>query len=191
MLWLLLGLAMADEIDTTKLGEIVMPLTPSEGHDSYTGVFEHEGAGNKKWTSDTQGFQCRPRGDLLEIVAERSSWPRDIPKKVTCEASDGKKVKSKITIEAKRHEPMFISDGTLVVPRGKGAAGYFVGEPPRADLIVGQGQTGSLSIRCEVEPGPKLKVTVDADAPDGEGMCSLKDKGGAVVRVPIKVVTAE
>jgi len=191
MFCLLLGLAMADEVDTVKLGEIVMPLTPSEGHDSYTGVFDHEGASSKTWTSDTPGFQCRPRGDLLEIVVEKSSWPRDIPRKVMCTADDGKKVKSKVNIEAKRHEPMFISDGTLVMPRIKGAAAYFTGPPPEGDLIVQQGQTGSLSIRCEVEPGPELKVTVDAEADDGEGMCALKDKAGQVVRVPIKVVTAD
>jgi len=191
MIWLLFGLALADDVDTTRLGEIAMPLTPSEAHDTYTGVFEHEGAASKTWTSDVPGFQCRPRGDLLEIVVERNSWPREVPKKVTCLADDGKKVKSKVVIEARRHQAMFISDGTLVMPRGKGASVVFTGDPPQADVIVGQGQTGSLSIRCDVEPGPVLEVTVDADAEDGEGMCALKDKGGQVVRFPIKVVTAE
>lgn len=191
MRWLLLvALAHANTADTTHLDEVVMPLTPSEGHDTYVGVFDHAGASATTWASDTEGFRCVPRGDLLEVVVDRASWPREVPKKVTCTGADGKKVKAPVRIHAARHEAMFIADGTLVMPRSKGASVTFGGAPPQADVVVQQGQTGSLAIRCEVEPGPRLEVVVEAEAPDGEGMCSLKDKGGQLVRFPIKVVTA-
>lgn len=191
MRWLLLlALAHASPTETTHLGEVVMPLTPSEGHDTYVGVFEHAGASGKEWVSDTQGFRCVPQGDLLEVVVERASWPREVPKKALCTASDGKKVKVPVRVVAKRHTALFIADGTLVMPRSKGASVTYSGEPPRPDVVVQQGQTGSLGIRCEVEPGPRLEVVVEADTPDGEGVCTLKDKGGQPVRFPIKVVTA-
>jgi len=191
MRWLfLLAVAHANTADTTKLGEVVMPLTPSDGYDTYVGVFDHEGASHKSWVSDTAGFQCVPRGDLLEVVVDKASWPREVPKKVTCTADDGKKVKASVRIEASKHVAMFLHDGTLLMPRGKGASVTFSGPPPKPDLIVQQGQTGSLTIRCDVEPGPLLKVSVNADTPDSEGMCALKDKAGQVLRVPIKVVTA-
>jgi hypothetical protein len=190
MIFWLLAAALASTADTTHLGEIVMPLTPSEGHDTYVGVFDHTGASAKSWVSDTPGFACEPRGDLLEVVVRKASWPREVPKKVTCTADDNKKVKAPVRVVARKHVAMFIADGTLLMPRAKNASVNFKGAPPQADLIVQQGQTGSLTIRCDVEPGPVLEVVVDAETPDSDGMCALKTKAGQVVRVPIKVVTA-
>jgi hypothetical protein len=190
MLALFVLVAAAEDLDTTTLGEIHMPITPHEEHDRYTGVFEHNNADLKRWTSDTQGFQCLPRGDFLEIVADRASWPREIPSKVTCTADDGRKVKSRVLIDTATHKAMFIADGTLVMPRKKGNAVLYVGPPSLPDLVVQHGQTGQLNVRCEVKPGPELRVTADSETEDGEGQCALRNKDGEFVRIPVKVVTA-
>jgi hypothetical protein len=182
--------AMANPLETTTMNGLRMPITPSEGHDTYFGVFEHPGAAQKVWTSDTPGFQCRPNGDLLEVVVERASWPVDVPEHVTCTADDRKKVKAKVEIVAKRHEAMFVPDGTLVMPRDPQTAAIFEGPPPFPDLIVQQGKAGSLGLRCEIRSGPVLRVIVEAETADGVGACSLRDSAGQVLRVPIKVVSA-
>lgn len=190
MLHLLLALASATDLESTTLGALRMPLTPSEGHPSYMGVFEHAGAGAKTWQSDSPGFTCRGNVDLLEIVVEEASWPVEVPKKVTCLASDGKKVKARTEIVAKRHVAMFVAGGTLILPRDAGTAVIYDGPSPHPDVVVQQGKTGSLAIRCEVRPGPVLRVIVEPEAKDGSGQCVLKDNHGEVVRVPMKIVTA-
>lgn len=191
MLLLLSGLALAQDPSTIAKGELRMPLTPSEGHEQYIGVFDHESADVKRWTSDTEGFTCEPEGDLLQVVVRKSSWPSVVPNKVTCEADDGRKVKSRIVIDSLKHEPMFVPDGTLVMPREKGASAIYSGSPPVPDIIVQTGKTGSLSVRCEVRPGPELRITVDPENDDGAGQCSLKDNNGKLIRLPIRIVTVK
>lgn len=190
MLVLMATMALASDLDTTTLGELRIPLTPSEGHEVYTGVFEHENADLKSWSSDAEGFECRPRGDFLEVVVERSSWPRHVPKKVTCTADDGRKVKCKVFIDAGSHEAMFVSGGVLVLPREKGNSVVFVGPPPVPDLVVQDGKTGSLSVRCEIRTGPQLYMTVDPETEDGDGQCTLRDKNGEYIRIPLTIRTA-
>ena len=189
MLWLLLP-ALANDLETTTLGALRMPLTPSEGHREYVGVFEHVGAATKTWQSDAAGFGCRPNGDLLEVVVDAATWPSVVPERVTCTASDGKKVKSDVRIAAKRHEAMFVPDGTLVLPRDKKAAVIFDGPAPNPNMVVQQGKSGSLAIRCEVKAGPVLRVVVDPEFDDGSGSCTFKDSNGDIVRVPMRIVTA-
>jgi hypothetical protein len=189
MLLLLSALALAQDPSTVAKDELRMPLTPSEGHDVYMGVFDHTNADVKRWSSDTEGFTCEPDGDLLQVVVRRETWPSVVPSKVTCTADDGRKVKARVVIDSLKHRAMFVADGTLVMPREKGNASIYNGPPPSGNIVVQTGKTGSLSVRCEVRPGPELRVTVDPENKDGVGQCALQDNNGKMVRVPVRVVT--
>jgi hypothetical protein len=191
MLLLLSGLALAQDPATVARDEIRLPLTPSEGHDVYMGVFDHPRADVKSWTSDTDGFTCEPDGDLLQVVVRRETWPSVVPSKVTCTADDGRRVKARVVVDAIKHQAMFVADGTLVMPREKGNSVIYAGPPPQGNVVVGTGKSGSLSVRCEVKPGPELRVTVDPENDDGVGMCALQDNNGKVVKVPIRIVTVK
>jgi len=189
MLLLLSGLALAQDPSTIARDEIRMPLTPSEGHDVYMGVFDHSNADVKRWTSDTEGFTCEPEGDLLQVIVRRETWPSAVPNKVICTADDGRKVKARVVVDSIKHLAMFVSDGTLVMPREKGNASIFTGPPPEENIVVQTGKTGSLSVRCEVRPGPELRVVVEPENEDGLGQCALQDNNGTMVRVPVRIVT--
>lgn len=186
MVALLAVVAMARE---PTIGSLVMPVTPSEGQDSYMGMLEEPGAGSTRWQSDAAGFTCHGNQDWVEVTVERATWPSVVPDKLHCAADDGRSVKVKVEIEAERHEPMFVGDGTLVVPRLRDASAIFEGTAPIADVVVQQGKTADLFVHCDVVAGPRLKVIVDPGRKDGDGYCLLKDKFGSTSRVPIRIVT--
>lgn len=188
--WLLVGaLAWADD-RPASLGHLLMPLTPSEPQDVYVGMLERPGAGATTWQAAEPGFTCRGVDDWLEVEVRRETWPSEVPKKVTCLADSGKKVKVAVKLLSIRQEPMFVSDGTLVIPRDEKAAAIYQGPLPLPDVVVQQGKTADLFLHCDVLPGPTLKVLVDPDARDGVGLCLVKDRFGATLKVPLRVVTA-
>lgn len=173
--------------DGTRL--LVMPLTPSESHvDEYHALIPVADAGSRKWASDAPGFECVGDGQFVEVWVRRSNWPSRVPKAVTC--SDGSvKAKAKVRIVDRALAPMFAGDGALVLPREKGESSIFRGPPPRADLGVQQGKTGSLSVLCKVNAGPQLEVVAYPAMDDGEGRCTLQTPYGEVVAFPVVVRT--
>jgi hypothetical protein len=172
-----------------SIGSLVMPVTPSEGQDSYMGMIAVSQAGAARWTSDTDGFGCHGNQDWVEVVVARASWPSTVPQKLECRADDGRKVKVKVEIEADRHVAMFVADGTLVMPRSRDASVIFEGPPPSDTFVAQQGRTADLALHCDVVEGPTLKVMVDPGGKDGLGFCMLKDRFGSTAKVPILVVT--
>ncbi len=187
-IWLLAAAALAEE-PVSAVGAIEMPMTPFEQFESYSGLLEVKGAGGSAWSSETPGFTCTGVGDWLEVKIERATWPSVIPKKVVCVSAAGKKKKLRVVIKGYHHEPMLVSDGTLLVPRDTKAAAIYLGPPPDSEVVVQQGKTGDLYIHCDIVAGPQLKVVVDAEAKDGVGYCTLRTKFGESVRVPIRIVS--
>jgi hypothetical protein len=127
-------------------------------------------------------------GDYVEVWVRKGSWPSEVPKKVVCSSGEDD-VKAKVRIVDRNLEPMFVADGTLVMPRVKGESSLYKGPAPRQDFGVQQGKTGSLNILCKVTPGPVLEVTAYPSMKDGEGRCTLQTRLGEKVKFPVLIRT--
>ncbi len=174
-------------------GWLEMPVTPSHPTiRDYIGLAKSPKDGGTEWVSDNPYFRCAGGGKYVEVTVEADNWPSVIPPKVTCtEVGRGRTTSLRVDIISRKHIPMFVTDGTLVMPRLKNSSASFEGPPPRADVVVGQGRTGELGIRCAVEAGPTLSVIVDTEEPDGEGECSLRTTSGETLLFPIRIVTVK
>ncbi|MEZ4319627.1 MAG: hypothetical protein R3F61_19080 [Myxococcota bacterium] len=178
--------AMAGE---AQLKVLVMPLTPADDYQTeFHALIPYTGAEAKQWAPSHAGFECVANGDFVEVWARKTGWPSELPKSVAC-ASGDEVLKAKIRIVDRNLEPMFVADGSLVMPREKKASAVFKGAPPRQDFGVQQGKTGSLAILCKITPGPVLEVTAYPSMPDGEGRCTLQTKLGEVVQFPVRIRT--
>lgn len=168
---------------------LVMPLTPSDTtRPEVHTLIPMEGAGGRQWASDTPGFECVGNGEFIEVWVRQASWPSVVPKAVVC--SDGvTQGKAKVQVVDNKLQPMFVGDGSLVLPREKGESAIFKGDPPRKDLGVQQGKSGSLEILCKVERGPVLEVTAYPTMDDGIGRCTLQSTMGETVQFPVVVRT--
>ncbi|MFT4622037.1 MAG: hypothetical protein ACI8PZ_000690 [Myxococcota bacterium] len=177
----------------TKPGWLEMPITPSHPNTKdYIGLAKAPSSSGSEWESDDPHFTCKGAGDFVEIRVQADNWPARMPSKVTCtERGRGRTASVRIDIVDHQIEPMFVSNGTLVMPRLKNASAAFKGAPPSPDVVVGQGKSGELGIRCAVEPGPTLSIIVAGDHEDGEGACELRTTTGAPVSVPIVIVTVK
>ena len=165
-----------------------MPLTPADEYQpEFHALVPFEGAGAHEWGPSHAGFECVAEGDFVEIWVRRTAWPSEVPKKVECTNGEGKVATAKVRITDRNLEPMFVADGSLVMPREKKNSAIYKGAPPREDLGVQQGRTGSLSVLCKINPGPELEVVAYPNMEDGEGRCTLQTTLGEKVQFPIRV----
>jgi hypothetical protein len=191
----LTALALALGVCTTafageaQLRTLVMPLTPSDDFQTeFHALIPMKGAEGQQWAASHAGFECVASGDYVEVWVRKGSWPSEVPKKVECRSDDAK-AKAKVRIVDRELEPMFVADGTLVMPREKGESAIFKGASPREDVGVQQGKSGSLSVLCKIVPGPRLEVTVYPQLDDGEGRCALQSNTGEKFQFPIRIRT--
>ncbi len=172
-----------------QLKTLVMPLTPSDDYQTeFHALIPVKNAESKQWAASHAGFECTASGEYVEVWVRKGSWPSEVPKKVFCTSGDDK-VKAKIRIVDRELEPMFVSDGTLVMPREKGESAIFKGPAPREDVGVQSGKGGGLHVLCKITPGPTLEVTVYPDLDDGEGRCRLQSNTGEKFQFPIRIRT--
>ena len=184
--WSLASLAFAAE---AQLKVLVMPLTPADDYQTeFHALIPYENADSKPWAASHPGFECVATEEYVEVWVRRDTWPSEVPKKIVCKSEDDE-VKAKVKIVDRNLEPMFVADGSLVMPREKGESSLYKGPPPRFDLGVQQGKSGSLNILCKITAGPVLEVTAYPLMPDGEGRCTLQTKLGEKVQFPVRIRT--
>lgn len=185
-MWMWFSLALAAG---PKLGVLEMPLTPADGVPEYMGLAAFTGA-DGDWLSSADGFHCKGVGDLVEVTVRADDFPSEIPARVTC-ARDADRVSVKVKIDDRRLAPAIVRDGTLVMPRAKRNGAIYRGPVPTTGLKVGSGKSSQLELKCKVEPGDKLYVSVDADSPDGDGVCKLPTSSGGTFLLPVVVRTVK
>ena len=189
--WMMMMGGAAHAQSGARLGILRMPITPFDEHrQEFHALIKHKLADGRVWVSDTEGFECLGNGEYVEVWVRGSSWPAKVPKRVVC-SSDVGKVKAKIEIADNKLQPMFLPNGYLIMPREKGESAIYNGPSPRQDVGVQVGQSGSLSILCQVEAGQQLNVVAYPDMKDGEGRCTLKSRHGEVIQIPVIVRTVK
>lgn len=172
-----------------QLKVLVMPLTPADDYQTeFHALIPRPGAQNEQWAASHSGFECVGNDDFVEVWVRKPSWPSEVPKKVVCTGTSGS-VSAKVRIIDRNLEPMFVADGSLVMPRTKGESAIYKGPPPRQDFGVQQGRTGSLNILCKIEAGPVLEVTAYPLMEDGKGRCLLQTKLGEKIDFPVVIRT--
>lgn len=187
---MLLGLvALAPSAWAGEFGKIRMPLTPSEPRDEYLGMKKKKEASTVSWTSRNAGFTCSAVGDYVEAKVLRGTWPGVVPDRVYCDSELGT-VKLKVDLYDEKLKPMFVGDGTLVLARSFGESVEFNGPPPRRDVGVQQGNTGTSGIYCKIEPGPTLRVRAKDSTADVETVCKLRTTSGDTYELPIVLRSA-
>ena len=188
MLWMM-GVALAQ--DGAVFGILQIPITPHDSYrDTYHTLIKEKEAEGKDWSSDTPGFLCTGAGDFVELRVTRGTWPVNVPKKVTC-TSGKDKAAAKIVIRDQKLKPMFVGQGTVVLPRLKGETAHYQGPGPRTDLVVGLGKTQGLPALCKAKPNGIIDVTASGDHEDGEGQCLFRTPLAEVIPVPFVVRTVK
>lgn len=166
-----------------------MPITPNDPRrDDYHTLIKRKGAEGKDWASDAPGFECIGKGDFVELWVRRGSWPSQIPKKVTC-TSGKEKASAKIRLRDYDLKPMYVGDGSVVLPRLPGETAHYDGPGPRPDLVVGTGKTQGVPAFCKVKPGGVIEITASGELEDGDGRCLFRSPQGEVVPVAFVVRT--